>query len=262
MLYPTKDIADIDEKLDLVLRRIRDTAIHYAEKVHPYQSQLNLDSDEGNSNSGEHAGSDLSGDNKLERQQGGDEDDAQIANMGVDWSSQSDSDADKEFSVSDQLSKSIHQSELPHSNSSQEPHKLAGMRAWMPPWPLLNWNTVLRCGITIATWDTTYRCYFNWHTSLCKCTANLQVYPSQAKHAQNISVVDHGCAASASVLDWLYFSIPDVYSILWLVTIPSVHFDCMFKPSWLMLCQPEYCLCLPLSVWALGIGTTGCWKSY
>ena len=75
---------DIEEKLDLVLRWIRDTAVRYVEKVHAYQSQLDLDSDKGNSNSGEYAGLDSSGDDELEGQQGGDEDDTRIANMGMD----------------------------------------------------------------------------------------------------------------------------------------------------------------------------------
>lgn len=93
MLYPTKDMANVNEKLDVALKRIRDTGVHYAKENRVYQSQLDLDQGEGDSSSGkDNADSDSGRDND----EGLGNSDGSIG-MGMDWSSNS----DREFSASD-----------------------------------------------------------------------------------------------------------------------------------------------------------------
>lgn len=93
-------MADVDEKLDSALRRIRDTGVRYAEEIHAYQSRLDLDLGKEDSNSDD---SDSSGDDGEGFSDG---DETWSVGMGVDWSSNSDEAFDAS-DVDDHLSKLI-----------------------------------------------------------------------------------------------------------------------------------------------------------
>ncbi|KAG6374951.1 hypothetical protein JVT61DRAFT_3706 [Boletus reticuloceps] len=113
-LYPAVDMADVNEMLDIVLRRIRDTAVRYAVKNHIYQLEESND------------GSDSDGDDEMEGDDEGAGDHRPSSmDVGLDWSSDSESDSEE---------------------SNPELQGLAEAQAWSPPKPLVNWG-----GSCIAT---------------------------------------------------------------------------------------------------------------
>ncbi|KAG6372615.1 hypothetical protein JVT61DRAFT_7361 [Boletus reticuloceps] len=107
-LYPAVDMADVNEMLDIVLRRIRDTAVCYAVKNHIYQLKESND------------GSDSDGDDEMEGDDEGAGDHRPSSmDVGLDWSSDSESDSEE---------------------SNPELQGLAEAQAWSPPKPLVNWG--------------------------------------------------------------------------------------------------------------------------
>ncbi|KAG6379035.1 hypothetical protein JVT61DRAFT_11463 [Boletus reticuloceps] len=132
-LYLTKDMVDVDEKLDAALRQIRDTSVCYARQNCVCQSQVDLHLGKGDSDSdnSEHAlDSDPGGDDKGLRD--GD-DTCSNMDIGVNWSS----DSDLEISAT-------------NVGNLLKPHELATMQAWPPLKPLLDWDTVLHHDITLT----------------------------------------------------------------------------------------------------------------